>query len=113
MGGMGGGHTPPVPMSPAQFSQATSGQAVQIAVRVQRINRTTLYTELLQHETETVSKATGQHVEVFFPTGTPVIMGKAPDVTEGAVLFVYGVLTTPGHVDAKRVVVDTRFVKVQ
>lgn len=108
-----GGHTPPVPMTPTQFQQATVGENIQIAVRVTKIDRTTLYTELLRHESETVSKGTGMPVEVYFADGTPLVMGSASDVTKGAVLFVYGILTSPGHVDAKRVVVDTKFITVQ
>jgi hypothetical protein len=105
-------HAPPVPMSPAQFAQAAPGQNVEIAVRVKRVDRTTLYTELLAHETDTQAKATGKDVVIFFPDGTPVVMGAASDVTSGATLYVYGVLTKPGRVDAKRVVVDTKYVNV-
>lgn len=108
-----GGHAPPVPMTPAQFSQTAVGQSVQIAVRVTRHDRSTLYTDLLAHETDTVSKSTGKEVVVYFADGTPVVMGSASDVTDGSVLYVYGVLTSPGHVDAKRVVVDTKYIQVQ
>jgi hypothetical protein len=104
---------PPIPMSPTQFSGAAIGQSVQIAVRVQRVERSTLYAELLARETDTLSKATGKQVVLFFPDGTPVIMGTASDVVPGAVLYVYGVVTKAGHVDAKRVVVDTKYVTVQ
>ena len=107
------GQAPPVPMSPAQFAQTNPGQSVEIAVRVKRVDRSTLYTELLEHETDTVAKATGREVVIFFPDGTPVVMGSASDVTAGALLYIYGVLTKPGHVDAKRVVVDTKYVTVR
>jgi|SRR5579884_1660594 hypothetical protein len=107
------GHKPPVPMSPQQFSQAVAGQNVQIAVRVTAIKRNTLFAQLLQHETDTLSKATTTRVTLYYPDGTPVIMGTARDIVPGAVLFVYGVVTRPGHVDVKQAVVDTRFVKVQ
>ncbi|MBV9972377.1 MAG: hypothetical protein JO135_03495 [Candidatus Eremiobacteraeota bacterium] len=104
---------PPVPMSPQQFSQAHAGQPVQIAVRVQRMRRSMLYAELLQHQTDTLSKATGKAVELYFADGTPVIMGTASEIRPGAVLFVYGIVTKPGHVDIKRAVIDTRYVRVQ
>ena len=107
-----GGQAPPQPMSPAQFAQTGIGQTVQVAVRVQRVARSTLYAELLAHETDTVSKATGKQVVVFFPDGTPIVMGQTSDVKPGAVLFIYGVLTRAGQVDAKRVVVDTKYVTV-
>lgn len=100
-------------MSPSQFGQADAGQSVQIAVRVQRVERSTLYGELLAHESDTLAKATGKNVVIFFADGTPVVMGSASDVVAGAVLYVYGIVTRPGHVDAKRVVVDTKYVTVR
>lgn len=105
-------HAPPVPMQPAEFAQSNPGQSVQIAVRVTRIDRTTVYAELLSHTSDTDLKATGKPVVIFFPDGTPVLMGSASDVVPGAALFVEGVLTTPGRVDAKRVVVDTKYVTI-
>jgi hypothetical protein len=103
---------PPVPLQPAEFAQTNPGQNVQIAVRVTRIDRTTIYAELLSHTSDTDLKATGKQVVIFFPDGTPVLMGSPSDVAPGAALFVEGVLTTPGHVDAKRVVVDTKYVTI-
>jgi hypothetical protein len=105
-------HSPPIPMSPAQFAEAEPGQSVEISVRVKRVDRSTLYTELLAHETDTQAKATGKEVVIFFADGTPVVMGAASDVAAGATLYVYGVVTKPGRVDAKRVVVDTKYVTV-
>lgn len=107
------GHKPPVPMSPQQFSQAVAGQNVQITVRVTAIKRNTLLGQLLQHETNTLSRATNTRVTLYYPDGTPVIMGTPRDIVRGAVLFVYGIVTKPGYVDVKQAVVDTRFVKVQ
>jgi len=110
---MMGGHTPPAPMTPGQFSAARIGQNVQIAVQVVRRNRANISAELLAQQSQTLSKRTGKRVSLYFPDGTPTIMGAAADVNAGAVLFVYGVLTKPGHVDVKRLVVDTRFVHIQ
>ena len=107
------GHTPPVPMTPEQFARATPGQSVQIAVRITSVKRTTLFAELLRHESDTISKATGKQVILYFADGTPVIMGTASDIEPGAVLYVYGIVTKQNNVDVKRAVVDTRFVKVQ
>ncbi len=104
---------PPVPMTPEEFAKMQSGQTVQIAVRVDRVQRTTLYAELLRHETDTTSKTTGRQVVLYVAGGTPVVMGSAADITTGAVLYVYGIVTKANHVDAKRIVVDTKFVKVE
>lgn len=110
---MMGGHAPPVPMTAKQFSAARTGQSVQIAVRVERRKRATLWCELLEHQTDTVSKATGRHVTLYLADGTPIVMGTAGEVVPGAVLFVYGVVTKPGQVDVKRLVVDTKYVRVE
>ncbi len=104
---------PPVPMSLQEFSHAQAGQNVQIAVRVQRVSRSTLFAQLLQHQTDALAKATPKQVVLYFADGTPVVMGTAREVVPGAILFVYGILTKPGHVDIKRAVIDTKYVKVQ
>ncbi len=104
---------PPLPMTAQQFSAARIGQSVQISVRIQRVERSTLYGELLEQKTETLDTPTGKHLILYFADGTPVIMGTASQVRAGAVLFVYGVVTKPGHVDIKRAVVDTKYVNVQ
>jgi len=109
---MMGGHVPPVPMTPAQFSSARIGQNVQIAVQVTGRNRETVSGELLRQKTPAVSLRTGRHITLYFPDGTPTVMGTAAQVQPGAVLFVYGVLTKPGFVDVKRLVIDSRFVHV-
>lgn len=108
-----GMHAPPIPMTPEQFAQAMPGQNVQIAVRVDRVQRTTVFAELLRHETDSTAKATGRHIILYVAGGTPVVMGSARDVAKGALLYVYGIATKANHVDAKRVVVDTRFIKVE
>ncbi len=103
---------PPVPMSANQFLSAPVGSNVQIAARVERIKRSTVWAVLLERETDTLDKNTRKRVELFVPRDTPVVMGTASQVVPGAVLFVYGVLTARGHVDVKRLVIDTQYVKV-
>lgn len=107
------GHGPPVPMTPQQLAASLPGQNVQIEVRIQKSNRAAVSGELLLRESDTLSKATGKTVELYLPDGTPVIMGSANQIVPGAVLFVYGVVTKPNHVDVKKVVVVTQYVKVE
>lgn len=109
---MMGGHQP-VPMSPQEFAATHAGQNAQVEVRVQQVDRTAITAELLQHETDTLSKNTGKTVTLFLPDGTPVIMGSASDIVPGALLFVSGVVTAPNRVDVKRVVILTKYLKVQ
>ena len=108
------GHAPPVPMSYQAFSKAAPGQNVQIAVQVQSVTRSTVSAEFLEHKTDAISTRTGKRVKLFLPRDVPVIMGASSDIAPGAVLFVYGIVTRSGSaVDAKRVVVDTKYVTVQ
>src|SRR5579871_5994758 len=86
------GHKPPIPMTPQQFAERAPGQSVQIAVRVTSVQRTTVVGELLAHETDTLSRATGQTVRLYVSSGTPVIMGASGDIVPGAILFVYGIV---------------------
>ena len=106
-------HSPPVPMTPEAFAKAQPGESVQISVRVDRVQRATLYGEVLRQETDTTSKTSGKLVVLYVADGTPVVMGSFADVVKGAVLFVDGIVTQSDHVDAKRIVVDTKFVKVE
>ena len=106
-------HDPPAPMTAAQFAAAKTGDSVQISLRVERRKRATVVGELLNHASAAVASATGKRVTLYLPDEVPVVMGSAAEIVPGAVLFVYGVVTKPGQVDAKRVVVDTKYVKVQ
>lgn len=106
-------HGPPTPMTAQQLASSLPGQSVQIEVRVQKSDRASVTADLLQRETDALSKATGKTVELYLPDGTPVIMGSISQVVPGAVLFVYGVVTKPNHVDVKKVIVVTQYVKVE
>lgn len=107
------GHGPPAPMTAQQLAASLPGQNVQIEVRVRTSDRSAVTGELLQRETDALSKATGKTVELYLPDGTPVIMGSVSQIVPGAVLFVYGVVTKPNHVDVKKVIVVTQYVKVE
>jgi hypothetical protein len=104
---------PPIPMSPAEFSNATAGQSIKLVVRVAAVKRTALSVELLNRENDSLYKATGKIVSLYLPEDTPVIMGSLADVKPGAVLFVYGTATTPDHADVKKLVAVGAYVKVE
>lgn len=107
------GHEEAKPLSAAQFAAASVGQMVQIEVRVRAIQRSNVQAQLLQQTGGRTAKNTGKSVQMFMPQSTPVVMGSTADVVPGAVLYVYGIVTKPGRVDAKRVVVATRYMTVQ
>ena len=88
-------------------------KAYKIEVRVQKSDRANVTADLLERQTDALSKATGKTVQLYLPDGTPVVMGSIAQVVPGAVLFVYGVVTKPNHVDVKKVIVVTQYVKVE
>jgi hypothetical protein len=104
---------PPVPMTPADYANVATGQPVELVVRVTSFRRTALAAELLSRETDTLYRATGKSVDLYFPADTPVVMGTAADVKPGAILYVDGVATSPGHADVKKAVALTGYVKVE
>jgi hypothetical protein len=104
---------PPIPMSSTEFSNATAGQSIKLVVRVAAVKRTALSAELLNRESDSLYKPTGKLVSLYLPEDTPVVMGSLADVKPGAVLFVYGTATTPGHADVKKLVTVTAYVKVE
>ena len=104
---------PPVPMTPSQFGHAVTGQSIAILVRVVALKRTSLSAELLDRESDSVYKATGKIVELYLPEDTPVIMGSFESIKPGAELFVYGVATTPGGADVKKIVVLTSYIRIE
>jgi hypothetical protein len=104
---------PPIPMTPTEFGRAMTGQPVTIVVRVTGFKRTALVADLLARQSDSDYKATRTSVNLYFPQDTPIIMGSSSDIKPGAILFVYGVATTPGHADVKKVVVVTSFIRVE
>ncbi len=103
---------PPPSISAKEFAAARIGQSVQIVVRVKSLKRSALHAEILDKKADSDYKATGSTVDLYFPEGTPVIMGRKSDVAPGAVLAVSAVATKPAKADVKKVVVLTQYVKV-
>jgi hypothetical protein len=103
---------PPQPMTTAQFESTPSGAPVQIVVRVRSLQRENLQADLLAQVDASHYKTTGTQLDLYFSADTPVVMGSAADVKDGAVLYIYAVATTRNRADVKKAVVVTPFVKV-
>jgi hypothetical protein len=104
---------PPIPMTASQFASSSTGQNVILAVRVNRLARTTLDAELLERVNDSLYKKTGKTVALYLPEETPFVMGSMADLKPGAIVFVYGVATTSGRADVKKVVVVTAYARVE
>jgi len=67
----------------------------------------------LEKQTETVYKRTGSTMKIAFDSATPVVMGKASDIHEGAVVHVTAKMGTDHLLHASQIVILTGYVKVQ
>ncbi len=100
-------------MTRAQFESAVTGSPVQILVRVESANRSTVRGELLARVDDSTYARTGASVELYLPADAAYVMGSSSDVKPGAAIFVYGTATTHDRADVKRVVVVTPYVTVR
>jgi hypothetical protein len=68
---------------------------------------------LLEKQTETVYRQTGNKKKLAFDAATPVVMGKESDVREGAVVHITAKIGDDGIARAQKIVVLTGYVRVQ
>jgi hypothetical protein len=68
---------------------------------------------LLEKQTETDYRPTGNTMKIGFDAATPVVMGKAFDVHEGAVVHITAEMGNDHLLHASQIVVLTGYVKVQ
>jgi hypothetical protein len=68
---------------------------------------------VLEKQTETVYRRTGNTIKIAFDGATPVMMGKGSDVHEGAVVHVTAKVANDHVLHAEQIVVLTGYVKVQ
>jgi len=104
---------PPIPMTAPQFAASPTGANVTLALRVNRLARTTLDGELLERVNDALYKKTGQRVQLYVPAETPFVMGSFADLKPGAIIFAYAVTTTAAHADVKKIVVVTAYAKIE
>jgi hypothetical protein len=69
--------------------------------------------ETLEKQTETVYRRTGNTIKIAYDAATPVVMGKASDVREGAVVHVTAKVANDRVLHAEQIVVLTGYVQVQ
>jgi hypothetical protein len=100
-------------MTAAQFAASPTGANVTLALRVNRLARTTLDGELLERVNDARYKKTGQRVQLYVAAETPFVMGSFADLKAGAIIFVYAVTTTAAHADVKKIVVVTAYAKIE
>lgn len=102
------------PMSESQFTEATPGAQVEIAVEIVEAQADDLLMgEVLERDDDGTYPRTGQMVRIRWqPGSTSIVMGQQDDVEPGAVLQVRGIIDPEGVLDADRIVVLTSSVTV-
>ena len=103
------GMGPPIPMTAAQFANASTGQNVEVLIKVDSFERTTLRGHLAEYVKDSSYRLTSQTVTFFCPPDVQVVMGSADDIKPGSAVYVYAVVTSAGHADAKKAVVVTQY----
>ena len=68
---------------------------------------------VLEKQTETVYRRTGNTLKLSFDAATPVVMGNPTDVHEGAVVHVTAKMADDHMLRAAQIVILTGYVKVQ
>jgi hypothetical protein len=101
-----------VAMQPA--SQAAESLAAGAEAKViVRLDDAELDAHLLAGQGEGPYRATGRTLKLTVADGASVIMGSLADLTPGAVVQVEGVMSGESSLAAKKLVILTRFVKVE
>lgn len=96
------------------LAQLKAGDEAKVVLQVTRVvpNANIEGTEL-EKQTETAYHRSGNVVKIAFDGNTPVVMGKATDVHEGAVVHITAKMASDHVWHAEQIVVLTGYVTVQ
>jgi len=98
----------------AQFRPGDEGKVVLEATRVASSSvEGNVLEKQLEKPSETVYRRTGNTVKIAFDSATPVVMGRASDIREGAVVHITAKMGDDRVLRAERIVVLTGYVKVE
>jgi hypothetical protein len=94
--------------------QIKPGEEVKVVVEVTAVAPgASVAGNTLEKQTETVYRRTGSATKIGYDDATPIVMGKAADVHEGAVLHITAKMGDDHVLHATQIVVLTGYVKVQ
>jgi hypothetical protein len=94
--------------------QLKPGEEAKVVLEVIRVAPyTSVEGNVLDKETETIYRRSSKTIKIAFDASTPVVMGKASDVHEGAVLHSTAKMGDDRVLHAEQIVILTGYVKVQ
>lgn len=67
----------------------------------------------LEKQTDTVYRRTGNTIKIAFDAATPVVMGKAADIHEGAIVHITAKMGADAALHAGQIVILTGYVEVK
>ena len=98
------------------FQASAAGTGAKVVVRVEQVEGQALKATLLERVSDAVYRrphGDGGMVSAVISPGTPVVMGRAPDIVPGAVVQLVGTLDSHHTLLASQVVILTGYVRVE
>ena len=100
--------------SGASLQQLKTGDEVKLVLELAGVKGpASIDGTVLEKQTETVYRRTAEKATITFDSSTPVVMGKASDIHDGAVIHVTAKMTGDRTLRAEQIVILTGYVKVQ
>jgi len=98
----------------SSLPQLKPGEEAKVVLEVTRVAPSaSVEGTVLDKETETVYHRSSRTIKIAFDVATPIVMGKASDVHEGAVLHTTAKMGEDRGLHVEQIVVLTGYVKVQ
>ncbi len=102
------------PTAAASMAQLKPGDEAKLVVELTGVTpAASIEGNVLEKQSETVYRHSGNTIKIGFDAATPVVMGKAPDVHAGAVVHIKAKMGDDRVLHAEQIVVLTRYVNVQ
>ncbi len=97
----------------SSLAQLKPGDEAKVVLELTTVTTTNLEGEILEKQTEADYRRTGATLKIAFDAATPVVMGKATDVHQGAVVHVKARMGSDHILHAGQIVILTGYVKIQ
>ncbi len=97
----------------SSLAQLKPGDEAKAVLELTTVTTTSLEGKMLEKRTETDYRRTGARLKIAFDAATPVVMGKASDVHQGAVVHIKARMGPDHILHAEQIVILTGYVKLQ
>ena len=89
------------------------GDETKVVVEITTVVSQNIEGSVLEKQSETIYRRSGNTIRVSFDPSTPVVMGKTSDIHPGALVHITATMGNDHILRAKQIVVLTGYVKVQ